>query len=170
MSLNKPPGVPTFTSQNIFIMETIKYNGQLDLELQELYIESSHWISDIDFVEDEVRFLKKALHKYHAYTEGLQLYEANNFIKILEQQHTNIPGIKIKVVELLKFIEPFVNDSDKEIGVDLVEKFIALETEIKALTEYLRLVKNLVFSFIEEAVKAGKSIDITDLKKINNSP
>lgn len=139
------------------MMETITDNTQLDVELQELYIESSHWVSDVDFVEDEIRFLKKALHKYYACTESLQLQEAGKFMKMLDQQHTHIEGIKPRIAGFLKYIEPVVAGPVKKVSIELVERYISLQTEIKAMGEYVRLVKNLVFAFIEEAIKADKS-------------
>jgi len=141
-------------------METKADNAQLDLELQELYIESSHWVSDVDFVEDEIRFLKKALHKYYACTESLQLHEAGKFMKMLDQQHAHIEEIKPHIAGFLKFIEPVITAPVKKVSIDLVEKYIGLQTEIKALSEYVHLVKSLVFAFIEEAIKAEKDTRI----------
>ncbi|HEY0244065.1 MAG TPA: hypothetical protein VGC01_00755 [Mucilaginibacter sp.] len=144
-------------------MEPIIDNTQLDCELQELYMESSHWISDINFVEDEIKFLKKVLNGYLIYADNLQLNEADNFIKVLDLQEKEALGIKTKIHDFLKFIEPLVTNTRDKIGIDLIEKFISLQTEMASLTEYVKLNKNLVFSFIEEAIKMGKYTDVSVL-------
>lgn len=150
-------------------MEIAVEDNSLDCELQELYIESSHWMSDISFVEDEIRFLKKALTRYMVYTENLQLHEASSFTKILALQDLHISEVKIKIAEFLKFIEPLILHSKKEIGLELLEKYASLEMEIRSLSEYVKLVKNLVFSFIEEAIKTGKYPDVFALPKTLDS-
>jgi len=150
-------------------MEKIAEDAPLDYELQELYIESSHWLSDISFVEDEIRFLKKALNKYLAYTENLQQHETTSFTKILALQHLRVSDAKIKIAEFLKFIEPLILHNKTEIGLDLLEKYASLEMEIRSLSEYVRLVKHLVFSFIEEAIKTGKVPDVFELPNTLNA-
>jgi len=40
-------------------MKKVTKDPQLEEELQELYLESKHWLSDLHFEEDEIRFLKK---------------------------------------------------------------------------------------------------------------
>lgn len=143
-------------------METIAVDNELEYELQEMYILSNHWQSDITFVQGEIRFLKNALDKYHVYTENLHLSETIRFNKILDIQEASIPGIKLKVSEFLKVIEPFVSSTKKEIGLAELEKFNFLGTEMASLLEYTRLVKRLVFAFIEEAIKTGRYKEITN--------
>jgi len=136
-------------------MKTIIQDSQLEVELQELYILSNHWISDIHFEEDEIRFLKKIINNY--LVPGLksgQLNEIADFNKTLTRQDENIANLKNKIAGLLKFIGGLVNDSNAEIRIDLVEKFAALEAEMKTLFESVKQVKKLLFSFTEEVMKA----------------
>jgi hypothetical protein len=135
-------------------MKTIIQDPELEGELQELYILSNHWISDIHFEEDEIRFLKKIINNY--LVPGLksgQLNEIVDFNKTLTQQDENIANLKNKIAGLLKFIGGLVNDSNAEIRIDLVEKFAALEAEMKTLFESVKQVKKLLFSFTEEVMK-----------------
>ena len=136
-------------------MKTIIQDSELEDELQELYILSNHWISDIHFEEDEIRFLKKIINNY--LVPGLksgQLDEIADFNKTLTRQDENIANLKNKIAGLLKFIGGLVNDSNAEIRIDLVEKFAALEAEMKTLFESVKQVKKLLFSFTEEVMKA----------------
>jgi hypothetical protein len=135
-------------------MKAIIQDSELEVELQELYILSNHWISDIHFEEDEIRFLKKIINNY--LVPGLksgQLDEIADFNKTLTRQDENIANLKNKIAGLLKFIGGLVNDSNAEIRIDLVEKFAALEAEMKTLFESVKQVKKSLFSFTEEVMK-----------------
>jgi hypothetical protein len=140
-------------------MKTILQDPQLDYELQELYILSNHWISDIHFEEDEIRFLKKVINDY--LLPGLkneQLNKIVEFNKTLTQEDVNISSLKSKITELLKFIGSLINDSNSEVSIDLIEKFAVLEAEMKTLFESVKQVKKLLFSFSEEVMKTECNI------------
>jgi len=86
-------------------MKTIIPDPQLDDELQELYILSNHWISDIHFEEVEIGFLKKMINDY--LMPGLkngQLNQMADINKTLTRQDENIADLKTKIAGLLKFI------------------------------------------------------------------
>jgi hypothetical protein len=135
-------------------MKTPAIDTQLEYELQELYILSKHWASDIDFVEDEVRILKDILNKYLIKMRNLQVKEAKNFEKILGQQDAAILDIKSKISKFLTFMEPLVSGANQEIGVNLIEKFTELQTQITSLCQYVKVLKKSLFSFTEEVMRA----------------
>ena len=139
-------------------MKTIIMDEQLEYELQELYLLSKHWTSDINFVEDEVRILKDILDKYLGRMGDLQAKEAENFEKILIQQDAVILDLKNKIQEFLKFVEPYINDSKKEIGLNFIEKFSSLGADIREQSEYVKLLKKLLFSFTEDVMRADKAM------------
>jgi len=135
-------------------MKTLIQDSELEDELQELYILSNHWISDIHFEEDEIRFLKKMINNYLAPgLNGGQLNEIADFNKTLTRHDENIANLKNKIAGLLKFIGGLINDSNAEIRIELVEKFAALEAEMKTLFESVKQVKKLLFSFTEDVMK-----------------
>jgi hypothetical protein len=136
-------------------METVVKDNQLDYELQELHIISSHWNSDIRFVQDEIRILKNALNKYHTSAQKLPVNESAHFYKILETQNATAFTIKNKISAFLKFVELFIVDPKKEMGLDMLEKFNAVGTEIQSISAYVKLTKGLVFNFIEDAIRSG---------------
>jgi hypothetical protein len=139
-------------------MKTIIMDEQLEYELQELYLLSKHWASDLKFVEDEVRILKDILDKYLGRMGDLQAKEAKNFEKILMQQDAVILDLKNQIREFLKFVEPYINDSKKEIGLNFIEKFSSLGAEIREQSEYVKLLKKLLFSFTENVMRADKGM------------
>jgi hypothetical protein len=141
-------------------MKTIIPDPQLDSELQELYILTNHWISDIHFEEVEIGFLKKMINNYLMPSlKNGQLNEIADINKTLTRQDENIADLKNKIAGLLKFIGGLINDSNAEIRVDLVEKFATLETEMKTLFKSVKQVKKLLFSFTEEVMKTACTPD-----------
>ena len=139
-------------------MKTIMQDTALDAELQELYILSNHWISDIHFIEDEIRFFKNMIDKYPVVTlTEEQLCQIADFDKSLSQFEGGMPDLKIRILNFLIFIDPLINASNKEIGFNLIEKFITLENEVKTLFDRVKQLKKLLLSFIEEVTKTAKA-------------
>jgi len=134
-------------------MKTTKQDPQLETELQELYILSKHWTSDINFAEDEIRILKDVLKKHIIPNDNLQLAEANDFYKMLVLQDTIVADTKRKVSEFLQFIKPFVTGAENEIGINLIEKFSVLNTDIQDLLDSVRQVKKSLYFFTETVMK-----------------
>jgi len=145
-------------------MKTITKDPQLDDELQELYLECKHWLSDLHFEEDEIRFLKKMINNHLA--PGLnkqQLIRIENFNKPLSRYDANIPVLKNKINALLTLIGNLVNKTNQEIGIDLLEQFTALELEMKTLFEAVKQVKKLLFLFADDIMKTECDIFISQL-------
>ena len=139
-------------------MKTIIQDGELEFELQELYILSKHWISDIHFIEDELRFLKHVVEtRLVPNLKNEQLFEAEDFNKSFVQIEENIPALKTEISDFLKFVDPLINESNNTIGLNLLEKFTALDSEMKTLFESVIQVKKLLFSFTEDVMKAEKA-------------
>lgn len=137
-------------------MATAIKDTQLDEELQELYIISSHWNADISFVQDEIRILKNALNRYHASAKNAQVDETAHFYKVLYAEETKALSLKNKIAVFIKFIELFIVNPKKEMGVDLLENFSELGTETETISAQIKRIKGAVFAFIEDAMRAGK--------------
>ncbi len=135
-------------------MKTIENDPQLDEELQELFILSKHWDSDIRFAEDEIRFFKKTLNTYVIpLANGELLSKKEAFGKRLAEHDSTICYLKIELIELLKFISPFVSGSNNKIGIDLLEKFSRLEAEIESVVGSVKQIKKSLLLFFEELMK-----------------
>lgn len=138
-------------------MKTIVQDTELEFELQELYILSKHWISDIHFIEDELRFLKHVVEtRLVPNLKNEQLFETADFNKAFAQIEGNIPALKTEISDFLKFVDPLINKPGTTIGLNLLEKFTTLDTEIKTLFESVKQVKKLLFSVTEDVMKAEK--------------
>jgi hypothetical protein len=140
-------------------MKTILPDLELEFELQELYILSKHWIQDISFVEDEIRFFKTIFDKF---PDPALINEPNSvaweFKRRIIQQEANIDSLKARIQDYLKFLEPFVSDKNKLIDLDLVEKFNTLGTEIKNLLGSVKHTKAELFTYAERFMTAEKPV------------
>ncbi|MDB5005526.1 MAG: hypothetical protein JWQ34_3751 [Mucilaginibacter sp.] len=137
-------------------MEVLIDNTQLDCELQEMYIISSHWKTDVDFVKDEIRFLKNTLNKYKTGVMDVEQIRITQFQKIVDHEEGKIHEAESKIFEFLELLGPIVNHAKNEFGLDVLGKFNELETDIKSVTNYILLVKRLVFLFLEKIINAKK--------------
>lgn len=135
-------------------MKTTTKDSELDSELQELYIVSNHWLSDIRFEEDEIKVFKHVINKYLTTKKGMIVSDqVKSFNETIAQQEAVTSSIKNKILELLKYLGPFVTGKGDKIDLDLLEKFGALETEVKALLESVKKLKNSLFSFTETEIR-----------------
>jgi hypothetical protein len=80
------------------------------------------------------------------------------FNKDLVQLEEDMRNLKTKILGFLRFIEPMLTESKKEIGLDLLERFTFLETQMKALFESVKRVKKSLFSFTEASMKTEKMV------------
>ena len=135
-------------------MKPIPHDPELDDELQELYILSNHWMSDIHFEEDEIKFLKKVTNNYRVSDLEIgQLNKIADFNKILTEYDETIANLKRKINGLVSFIGVLVNDLNSEIRLELIEKFADVQAEMKTLFDSVKQVKKLLFAFTEEVMK-----------------
>lgn len=134
-------------------METKTTDTQLEYELQDLYISSKHWISDISFVGYEIRFFNNVIGKYfkpdNPESQGAQMHHCKMMLVQLQEE---IITLKIKVTAYLNFLGPYIGDPEKKIDLNLIEKHSVLENEVKALFESLRLLKVDLFAFTENVI------------------
>ncbi len=138
-------------------METKIEEQQLDDELQELYIISKHWISDITFLQSELSFLKNVLHKYlDDPIDDTQLTKAESFSVILGNHDATITALTISVSKYLKYLEPLINDPKKKMSINMLERFAALGDQISTLSDSVKHLKAELFVFIEQAMQSGQ--------------
>jgi hypothetical protein len=139
-------------------MNTTPTDGQLEYELQELYILSQHWLQDIFFMEDEMRFFKNILRKYQ---EAGLLNEmpckAKEFTTKIREQEQRVDSLKIKIPEFLHFLKPFINDPKKEMGLDFLERYNKLGTELRALFAEVKTTKKELFAYTEAIMTTEKA-------------
>lgn len=133
-------------------------NIQLSDELQELYLENKQWLSDVLFLQDEARFLKKtigqfflaALQKDHLQ----QVQKINASISKIEDRRTMLKKLIVQHQELL---ESLLKDPGKTIHLQLIEENSKIINEIKALFLSDSSVKKELYILIEQVIEKDKA-------------
>lgn len=139
-------------------MNTKQADSQQEYELQELYILSQHWLQDISFMEDEMRFFKNILRKYQ---EAGLLNEmpckATGFITKIQEQEQRLDFLKIKIPEFLHFLKPFIDNSKTEMDFAFLEKYNKLEAQLKTLFAEVKTTKKELFAYTEAIMTTEKA-------------
>jgi len=116
---------------------------QLEKELQELYILAKHWSADLDFLEEELTFFKNIQRKYPD-PASIQTFEK----KVL-QLETHLGNLRVNIPRFLDFMAPFIANPNKPMGLDFLEKYNALATELHQLFNDVRATKRELFAHTE---------------------
>jgi len=134
-------------------MNTTTPDTQLEYELQDLYISSKHWLADVSFISDEIRFFKHLVDKYFIPgAKNEHAVEVTDFRKTISEMEIETIALKSKIILYLKFLEPFVDNLKQAIGFDLIERHSQLENEIKDLFQSIKLFKKDLFSVAENLI------------------
>lgn len=134
--------------------QTLQEELLLESELQDLYKQSRHWLSDIQFVEDEIRFFKDISNTYLVpYIDRELLDKVKNFTKAVFGQESNIMDLKRSIPEFLKFVAPYVTDTEKKMGIVLLETFNDLQRRVTDLLDTVREEKKQLFLILEDAMQ-----------------
>ena len=140
-------------------MITNQPDTELEYEIQELYILAKHWLQDISFAEDELRFFKNLLKKYQGGLINIDLvFEWEDFGDKIDEQEEHINQLKKAVPAYLEYLKPYVGDLKKAMDMNLLEKYNDLDEEIKGLFDAVKQTKRELFAFAETIISSGFSI------------
>lgn len=135
-------------------MTTVIEENQLDTELQELYLISKHWLSDLEFFEKDIKFLEKLFGR--AFSEMLK-QEGYESIATIMLNVANIENkgvaIKTAILKYMQTLECLIAKTNMQFDLSLVETHAELELEIGRLLRNFRLVKQTIFKLTSEGIK-----------------
>ena len=141
---------------------------QLSAELQELYLENKEWLSDILFLEDEIRFFQ------NLFDTVLSARVKRKNIQQVEVISASLSGIleRRKQLKFLlnsrkKKLEQLLEGKLVQIGLGFIEEDAAIIIEIKSLLATDKLVKNELFALIEELKSKDSPIGIPPSFKVH---
>lgn len=130
-------------------MET-KLEAQLSFELQEMYLENKEWLSNILFLEDEMRFFQQLFQKLLASpvkqvnVEQVELITSS--LTSFQERRNHLKSIINNRQEVL---ESMFKDELKPLTIAFIEEDNAIVQEIKALLATDKEVKKDLFAAIE---------------------
>ncbi len=122
---------------------------QLSAELQELYLKNKEWLSDILFLDEEVRFFRKLFDKvitlaiHERKIEGL--YPINISLTKLSEKRQLLKEVIVKHQGLLASA---IKDQS-EIGMELLNENAEISKEIKSLFAEERAVRKNLYALSE---------------------
>jgi hypothetical protein len=131
-------------------MTNLPPDTELETELQEVYIQATHWLQDIFFLETETSFFRNILNRYQS-DDPASSRKAEFDLKILAQEN-RLAAIKIKIPVFLAFLEPYIGDLKKEMHLDFLDQYNTLQNELDALFTGLRLTKQELFHYTESII------------------
>lgn len=131
-------------------METIE-SRQLASELQELYLENKEWLSDVFFIEDEIRFFQKLFDKVItlAIRED-RVQELHPVNKSLAELMKTGQFIKSQVIKNQHLLESLIKNPEKGIELNLIEENIGIAKDIKKLFTEERTVRKALYVLAEK--------------------
>lgn len=127
-------------------MTTIADN-ELENELQEMYMQATHWLQDISFLETETHFFKNIIRRYQFDAQAES--RAAEFTNKITEQESRFNDLKVKIPVFLAVLEPYIGDIKKEMDLDFLDRYNALQNELAALFTLVRKTKNELFHFTE---------------------
>lgn len=135
-------------------MTTVIEDNQLNAELQELYLLSKDWISDIEFLERDLDFLKKLFGETFSPLVQKDNYEliADILINTAKIDKTQV-SLKIDILNYLHNLEQLINNCDQSFYLNLLETHTKLEQKLRTLILDFKAVKKIVFDFAKEEIK-----------------
>jgi hypothetical protein len=128
-------------------MTSLPPDTKFEDELQELYIEATHWLQDISFLETETQFFHHVLNRYHP--QDTLVDQNPKFLSMIEAQEVRFAELKIKIPGFLQFLEPFIGDLKKTMDISFLEKYNALSNELQQLFADVRRTKMELFKYTE---------------------
>ncbi len=132
-------------------------NPQLSAELQGFYLMNKQWLSDVIFLEDEIRFYKKVFDRFfsssvmddkfnHAQPLNILLLE-------LEERRKHL---KTRLIRHQKIVEFMLEVDKAEIGADTLDENVSLVNEIEELFNSNQHLKKELFTMVDQIIKEEK--------------
>ncbi|MFD2872934.1 hypothetical protein ACFS5N_10680 [Mucilaginibacter ximonensis] len=122
-------------------------DSELEAELQEIYLQASHWLNDISFLETETQFFRNVIDRYPS-APGADM-RSDEFKAKIEAQYQRLESLKAKIPNFLSFVEPFIGDLKKPMDMDFLNRYNTLHLELISLFNSYRLTKSELFQYTE---------------------
>lgn len=135
-------------------MTTTQQDNELNAEIQELYLKTKHWISDLNFMESNLYFLKRfAESNFPVLIKFVDLDKIAeimlNFDKI-EKAHS---ALKNDIPKYLHRLEPLIIESDQNFDIGLMETHMQLERQVNDMLFACKSAKNTLYHLAKQEFK-----------------
>lgn len=136
---------------NLKIMTTAIEDSELNTELQELYLEAKQWITDLDFLDSELLFLKKL--------SGTMPVQANKKEEIeklsgIEKAYTSL---KEEMYAYQHQLEPLIAQKKENFTLGLIETYTHLKWRLDEILHGCQTVKKSIFDHSKHGLADGNA-------------
>ncbi len=139
-------------------MNTSSQQHQLLSELNELHQQNKQWLSEVNFLEDEIKIFRKIYDQFFsAALKEDQLHEIQHLNFRLNALETHRKELKNLVNHHQSLLEMTISNPEKAIGFDLIEDHTKIINDIKALFATDISVKKELYAFIEGLLEKEKA-------------
>jgi hypothetical protein len=118
-------------------MTTQTEDSELNTELQELYLESKQWISDLEFLQTDLEFIKRLLVKGGDNSEKL-IETANIQDRILQ--------LESSIGEFMQQLELLIIQEVQHLGMKLLETYTKLLYRKEGILQAFNTLRGTVFA------------------------
>jgi hypothetical protein len=123
-------------------------DNELNVELQELYLVDKQWLSDLEFINTELAFLKKL-----AMSHSVKVSESERAdIAVSEKTYCDL---KMDLLAFLHQLEPLVTQKKKNIDLSIIETYTHLNQTLADALLNCKMLKKTVFGHSQENFSAG---------------
>ena len=116
-------------------MTTTIEDNELRTELQELYLVSKQWMSDLEFIDNEINFFKKII----AQAEASPLVSED--VKTLRRLRDTHSNLKKRITNYIHQLEPLITESSQAFRLYLIENHAELYTGINSMLVEIKMLK-----------------------------
>lgn len=131
-------------------MKTTIEDIQLDTELQELYIISKHWISDLEFFIREIGFLKRLL------IDSFSQDGSDDMMRTIRKIEDRSIRVEKDITSYLCLLQPLINKTNQTYQLSIIETHVSLESEMEALLRSFKSAKQIIFQLRARDIEAAK--------------
>jgi hypothetical protein len=135
-------------------MKTQIESDQLLSELEELYLSSKHWLSDLEFLERNLEFLQKLYGK--AFYQLIIQKDSNMITQILKtvsKLYKDHAELKNSVNAYLRILERLIKDPTQKFNVSLIVVHADLENSLNKLFDDFKFIKKIISDFARWSLK-----------------
>ena len=133
--------------------------------VEELYSDSKFWLSEINFIKDEVRFLEKLLATHYI---GLLDAGLKRDIPVLVKEIKEENKIGNALIDLIKdhinLLGELISTNSASSNPNYIDRHQKLERELDQFLKKYRRLKKRVFDIVEIILEKRSQKKISDLK------
>ncbi|MES2265123.1 MAG: hypothetical protein V4520_00090 [Bacteroidota bacterium] len=130
---------------------------ELETELQEMYMQATHWLQDISFLETETHFFKSIIVRYKPAVAAVS--RADEFTAKVIHQMNRLNELKVKIPAFHAFLEPFIGDINQQMDLEFLDRYNMLQNELSSIFNNIRTTKKELFHYTESIMAP-----VSDLK------